>query len=198
MHSLFHRYLILLFILCFGLQIGAQKAKVVDYIYHLKKTDHQITIDGLIDESSWTTAQIASDFTLNAPIDNAPPAKNTEVKMLCDQENIYLLAVCYDDMNYVIQTLKRDGFGNSDEFAILIDPVGNKASGYGFGVNAMGAQTEVIISPKNVDFTWDNRWYSSVSRHDDRWIVEMKIPLKSIRYKENIKEWRDNFSRKES
>ncbi len=186
-----------LFIFCNSLQCIAQNSHSGDYIYHLTQTGEAIEIDGLGDEQSWKTAQVTSDFILNAPIDNVPPAKKTEVRMLCDKENIYLLAVCFDDPNYVIQTLKRDGYGNSDEFAVLIDPVGNKASGYGFGVNTMGAQSEVILSPKSVDFTWDNRWYSAVSRHPDKWIVEMKIPLKSIRYKENNKQWRINFQRRD-
>ena len=173
----------------------AQNSNTNNYIYYLKHTEEEILIDGLGDENVWKNADVASDFILNAPIDNAPPSRKTEVRLLSDNANIYLLATCYDDQNYVIQTLKRDGFGNSDEFAFLVDPVGNKASGYGFGVNAMGAQTEVILSPKSLDVTWDNRWYSAVSRHQDKWIVEMKIPLKSIRYKENIKEWRINFQR---
>ncbi len=175
----------------------AQNSNTNNYIYYLKHTEEEILIDGLGDENVWKNADVASDFILNAPIDNAPPSRKTEVRLLSDNANIYLLATCYDDQNYVIQTLKRDGFGNSDEFAFLVDPVGNKASGYGFGVNAMGAQTEVILSPKSLDVTWDNRWYSAVSRHQDKWIVEMKIPLKSIRYKENIKEWRINFQRRD-
>ena len=115
--------------------------------------------------------------------------------MLYDEANIYLLAICHDDQNYVIQTLKRDEFGRSDEFALLIDPVGKKANGFGFGVNAMGAQTEVLLSVGEADQSWDNRWYSAVSRHEDRWIVEMKIPLKSIRFKEENIKWRVNFGR---
>lgn len=91
---------------------------------------------------------VASDFILNAPIDNAPPSRKTEVRLLSDNANIYLLATCYDDQNYVIQTLKRDGFGNSDEFAFLVDPVGNKASGYGFGVNAMELRQRLFYLPK--------------------------------------------------
>jgi len=166
-----------------------------DFVYLLSKVTGEIKIDGIADESDWKTASIINTFVLNAPVDNAIPTQKTEVRLLFDASNIYVHAICYDDPNYIIQTLKRDAYGDSDEFSILIDPVGNKASGFGFGVNAMGAQTEVIISPEDADGSWDNRWYSGVTRHNDRWELEMKIPLKSIRFKENISEWRFNLSR---
>lgn len=174
----------------------AQNSNDTDFVYHLKKTSEVVRIDGIVDESGWMQADIINNFVLNAPIDNAPPDHSTSVRLLCDDDNLYMLAECYDDKNHVIQTLKRDGFsGDSDELAFLIDPVGNKANGYGFGVNAMGAQTEVILSPDENDASWDNRWYSAVKRLDDKWIVEMKIPLKSIRFKEDIKAWRFNIGR---
>ncbi len=185
---------------CFYLFLSglvSQNTNAADFRYLLTATGENINIDGVANEKSWMEAEVFSNFILNAPIDNVPPKRQTRVKMLCDKANLYVLAECDDDQNYVIQTLKRDGFGNSDEFAFLLDPVGNKASGYGFGVNVMGAQTEVIISPSNVDETWDNRWFSAVSKHSDKWVVEMKIPLKSIRYKEKITEWHINFARRD-
>ena len=36
---------------------------------------------------------------------------------------------------------------------------------------------------------WDNKWYSEVVRHPDKWVVEMAIPFKSFRYKSDISEW---------
>ncbi|MBK8517683.1 MAG: hypothetical protein IPL55_15790 [Saprospiraceae bacterium] len=185
---------ILLFI---SFLLSGQNNNDANYIYYLQKTALEIKIDGVAEESDWSKAQEVKDFILNAPVDNAAPKQITRVRMLCDDNNLYLLAVCYDDADYIIQTLKRDGFGNSDEFAVLIDPVGKKANGFGFGVNALGAQTEVILSPGNADGSWDNRWYSAVTRHSDQWVVEMKIPLKSIRFNENNTKWRVNFMRRD-
>jgi hypothetical protein len=185
----------LIVLFCSFFVLSAQNSNDKDFVYKLKKTSQAINIDGKADEEDWLLANEAKNFTLNQPLDVGSPKQNTVVKMLCDDANLYLLAVCYDDANYVIQTLKRDGFGNSDEFAILLDPVGKKANGFGFGVNAMGAQTEVLISNGNADISWDNRWYSAVSRYEDQWTIEMKIPLKSIRFNENNTAWRVNFGR---
>ncbi|MFZ1750166.1 MAG: DUF5916 domain-containing protein, partial [Saprospiraceae bacterium] len=181
-------------LLNFG-SIFSQSVVTSPPIYQLMYSDEPIDIDGLDSESIWKQTQIAADFILTSPVDNAKPSRNTEVRMVHDHTFLYVLATCFDDDDYIIQTLKRDAFGSSDEFAILIDPVGNKASGYGFGVNAMNAQSEVIISAANTDGSWDNRWYSAVTRHSDHWMVEMKIPLKSIRYKDDITDWRVNFVR---
>ncbi len=172
-----------------------QKTNDADFIYYLQKTTSEIKIDGIADESGWSEPKEAKDFILNAPIDTGKPKNETIVKMLFDDANLYVLAICYDDMHYVIQSLKRDVFENSDVFGIFIDPVGSKANGFGFGVNAMGAQSEAIFSPGSADGSWDNRWFSAVTRHAGKWIVEMKIPLKSIRFKDGNPNWRINLMR---
>ncbi len=175
--------------------LKAQHTNDSNFVYMLTKPS-SVIIDGKPDDPGWATAPEAKNFILNAPVDVGKPKNETIVKMLYDDANLYLLAICFDDSNYVIQTLKRDGFGNnSDEFAIFIDPVGSKANGFGFGVNAMGAQSEAIFSPGSADGSWDNRWFSAVTRHTDKWIVEMKIPLKSIRFKDGNPTWRFNLTR---
>ncbi len=181
-------------LLVIGNTHGQEKNSQV-HRYDLIQTTEEITIDGVPDEAIWAEAHVATDFVLNSPVDHAPPVKQTEVRMVYDAAHLYVLAICYGDEDYMIQTLKRDNFGNSDDFGVLIDPLGRKASGYGFGVNAMNAQTEVAISADGTDGSWDNRWFSAVTRHPDRWIVEMKIPLKSIRYQAQNKSWGLNFVR---
>ena len=46
-----------------------------------------------------------------------------------------------------------------------------------------------------VDLNWDNKWTSAVKTYDDKWVLEMAIPFKSIRYKKGITRWGINFSR---
>lgn len=192
-----NRSLILFIAILVTYAVRSQNTNEQTFIYQLKKTTGAANIDGNGDEKDWTLAQEAKDFILNAPVDIGRPKYETIVKMLCDDDNLYLLAICYDDSYYVTQTLKRDGFGNSDEFALLLDPVGKKANGFGFGINAMNAQTEVLLSTNDPDISWDNRWYSAVVRSEDKWVIEMKIPLKSIRFKKDNASWRVNFGRRD-
>ena len=188
-------YIFFLILAFTATDLFSQKANDAEFIYFLKKATSEIKIDAIADEPGWNEAIEAQNFILNAPIDTGKPKNETVVKILFDDANLYVLAICYDDMNYVIQSLKRDVFENSDVFGIFIDPVGSKANGFGFGVNAMGAQSEAIFSPGSADGSWDNRWFSAVIRHADRWIVEMKIPLKSIRFKDGNPTWRFNLMR---
>ena len=165
------------------------------YQYFISPHSGEIKIDGKLDEGVWSSVQVISDFWLQAPIDNERASLKTEVMMTYDKSKLYIAAICYDNNDYVIQTLKRDDFGESDEFAVVIDPVGKKTNGYGFGVNAEGAQTEVLVTAGGTDDSWDNRWTVKTTVEDDRWIVEMSIPFKTLRFEKNQTEWRVNFIR---
>jgi hypothetical protein len=164
---------------------------------HAKTTTEKIVIDGMSKEPIWKTIDPISDFTKNKPIDGILASNKTEIRLVSDDAALYVYAVCYDNQNLIINTLKRDNYGESDEFAILIDPQGQKTNGYGFGVNAYGAQTEVLLQTEDSDDGWDNKWYSAVQRYEDRWEVEISIPFKSLRYNAGAKNWKVNFIRSE-
>ncbi len=165
------------------------------YKYSMSSTDQKIIIDGELTEQIWSRVEVMQQFWLQAPVDNKRAEVKTEVRMTYDRENLYVAAVCYDNPPYVIQTLKRDNFGESDAFAIVLDPVGKKTNGYGFGVNVQGAQTEALIVPNGSDDSWDNKWSVSTHQYEDRWTVEMAIPFKSMRFDKDNKVWGVNFTR---
>ena len=161
-----------------------------------------ITIDGYLQEDDWKAAQPANSFWINYPSDNKKAEPATEVKVLFNDESLYIGAEIRGGKKPVIQTLKRDApFEESDAFAVIIDPTALKSLGYIFGVNAAGAPSEAIISAAQgafvepVDYSWDAKWFSAVSKTADGWAVEMHIPLKILRFKNNSNEWRINFLR---
>ncbi len=47
----------------------------------------------------------------------------------------------------------------------------------------------------SVDLNWDSKWISEVKRDKEKWVFEMALPFKSIRYKDGVTEWGINFSR---
>lgn len=167
----------------------------------IKKTNQKITINGILDEPIWSETETASDFQQNFPFDTSYAITRTEVKVTYDDNFLYIAAICYDslDGDYVIQTLKRDfSYPISDAFAVSIDPFNDKTSGFSFGVNPLGVQREGMIywgGGMGVTTNWDNKWFSEVKIEKYKWIVEMAIPFKTLRFKENIKEWGINFSR---
>lgn len=165
----------------------------------LPATD-KITIDGNLTEATWASASAATDFWLKYPIDNKKASKQTLVKMAYDETFVYLSAVCYDTSYYIIQSLKRDqqNFWANDAFGVFIDPVNQKSTGFVFVVSAFNVQSEGLSSASGRDgpnFSWDNKWFSATKRYDDRWIVEMAIPFKTLRFNPDNTVWGINFLR---
>jgi hypothetical protein len=161
----------------------------------------QIKIDGVLDEEAWLKAEPSSDFWQNFPSDTAHAITKTIVKLSFDKDFIYVAAECFDDQpqkNFVITSLRRDFSTTSDFFQIVIDPFRDKLNGFVFGVNPLGVQQEGMISfGVDIDWGWDNKWFSEVTRTEDRWIVEMAIPLKTLRFESGSEEWGVNFLRSE-
>jgi len=163
----------------------------------VKSTNQKIEIDGQANEEVWASTPKHSDFYMQAPVDGKIAEQKTEVQLTSNSEALYLFATCYDDPNYVIQTLKRDNFGEDDAFFIVIDAVNQKSNGYGFGVNALGAMTEVLVTDGDVDNSWDNRWKVVTVNYETHWTVEMEIPFKTLRFESGKKQWGVNFGRVE-
>lgn len=167
----------------------------------IKKVHGEITLDGILNEKDWLEAAIASDFFQNFPADTSFATTKTEVKMTFDDNNIYVAAICHDALpgNYVVQSLKRDfSYPISDAFALFIDPFNDKQNGFSFAVSPVGVQREGLIQGGGsfgVTTSWDNKWFSTVKKYEDKWIVEMAIPFKTIRFSNTQTNWGINFGR---
>jgi len=156
-----------------------------------------ITIDGRLDETIWSTLPRHGDFYQQSPLDGILAEKETIVQVTYDENYLYIAASLYDDANYVINTLKRDNFGDEDAFAVAIDPQNQNSNGFVFGVNTQGALTEALIAGDDADDGWDNKWKAATQTYTDRWTVEMAIPFKTLRFKSDNKAWGINFYREE-
>ena len=179
-------------------QVFSQKINA-DYRITIKKTSQPVIVDGVADDLAWQDADVAKDFYNVLPMDTSFSRAKTEVKMAFDDENIYLIAICYHALpgRYYVESLKRDWqFGNNDNFIFFMDPFDDQINGFTFGANASGAQWDGIeYEGSRVSLSWDNKWTSEVKSYDDRYVFEMSLPFKSIRYKKGITEWGINFSR---
>lgn len=169
----------------------------------IRKTAVAITLDGVLDEQAWKDAQPATDFFLNYPVDTTHAEFQTEARVTFDDHFFYVSFVCYDDKTpNVVQSLRRDfDFDTNDNMGVFMGPYNDAINGFYFMTTPMGVQAEGTISSGGADGdgsyndTWDNKWYSKVVRHDDRWIAEIAIPFKSFRYKGDVDEWNITFLR---
>jgi hypothetical protein len=171
-----------------------------EYQVQAKKATSPIKIDGKLEEEDWTMADAARDFHMKWPNDVGRPKRQTQVKVLFDDSNIYFAIVAADTNFYVAQTLKRDqGLYESDAVSIAIDPVNQRTNGFIFSITPYNVQTEDLVNvgqpDEELNFSWDNKWYSATSRHEGFWIAEIAIPFKTLRFKEGNTRWGLNILR---
>jgi len=153
---------------------------------NVRRAEGVVKLDGFLDEPSWNKDNpAASRFKLNFPNDTAFSKWQTEVYATFDDNFLYFGAVCYQKRSdYTIQSLRRDfGPGTTDVLNILLGPAKDGLNGMAFGISPYNVQREALIdNGANLSFEWDNKWYSAVQNYDDRWVVEIAIPFKTLRY----------------
>ena len=177
------------------------------FSYSQKKTlkavliNDRIIVDGNLDEPQWQTAPIAKDFFMFAP-DNGKEVekgKETEVKILYDNEAIYIGAILYDaEPSKILKELTlRDDQGTSDNFGVFINGFNDGQQDFRFFCTASGTQLDCLATDTNgEDFSWDAIWLSKAKITNKGWVVEMKIPYAALRFSNNkIQTWGINFVR---
>src|SRR4030095_5376478 len=107
------------------------------------RTAERIILDGRLDEESWRTATPESDFIQLRPNNGAPAREQTEVRILYDDENIYVGVVCFDsDPDAItLNSVQRDfPTFESDGVTVVFDSLHDRRSGFSFTTNAAGAK----------------------------------------------------------
>lgn len=188
----------LFFVLLTSFLSMAQK-KNESFRLHIKKTTSPIVIDGIADDAAWKNTEKADDFFMVLPMDNRKATEKSEIRMAYDDKNIYLIAIFFNNTKgqNIVESLRRDfSFGKNDNFLLFLDPFNNQTTGFSFGSNAAGAQWDgTMFGGSSIDLNWDSKWISKVVSDEDKWVFEMAVPFKSIRYKDGVREWGINFSR---
>lgn len=156
-----------------------------------------LKIDGQLDEPAWIGAVPATDFVQLEPIVDAPPTARTEVKVIYDNEGLYIGAHLYQDPSTILKELSpRDSKNNTDWFAVTLDSYASGVNGFAFIVTAAGVQQDQSLTGGNGDNNWNAVWESSVSMVDDGWIVEMKLPYAALRFPDQKEQvWNIQFGR---
>jgi Domain of unknown function (DUF5916)/Carbohydrate family 9 binding domain-like len=200
---------------CLTLVATAQQGTNPERSYNISKTTEPINIDGILSESIWSKVPVTEGFWMSYPVDDrvADEHMQTEVRMASDDQYLYISAVCFGPEDYVIKTLKRDKeFWDGDGFGVVIDPVNEQTNGFVFGINPAGVQTEYLVTGqtgrrsepepgqtlKGFNVAWDNKWFSEVTSHPDKWVVEIAIPFKTLRFDEDKSNWGINFFRRDA
>jgi hypothetical protein len=149
-----------------------------------QSTTESIIVDGLINEQAWITDSIlpliSSCLSLITGTDQYQ--QETEVKVLYDNEAIYISAMLYDNEPNKIQKeiTNRDVFGVSDHFSVSINGFNDGQQDFRFFVSAANIQMDCLQKERR--FSWDAIWESKATITDFGWVVEMKIPYAALRF----------------
>lgn len=170
-----------------------------DFKLTIKPAKMTIKLDGVMDEAAWTTVNAVTDFKKKFPTDIGAAKKQTEVKVLYDDKNIYFGFKVYDSGTAITKSLKRDvGHDGMDGVGIILDPTNQQTNGFYFVLSTLNVQSEDQLSGSSSDginYSWDSKWFSMTKEYGDYWIAEIAIPFKSIRYDAENKNWGVNFVR---
>ncbi len=151
-----------------------------------KRTDTPPVIDGVLDDAAWSNGPIVNaPFILNSPVYGDVQQQKTEVWLTYDSKNIYIAFLCVDDPQQIIGTMtKRDNILNEDWVGVDLDTMGTRQTTYEHAINPMGIQADLINSVsggESLDPDWV--WYSAGKITKEGYIVEIRLPLKSLKYK---------------
>lgn len=167
-------------------EISADPLKTAEAV----KTDARIRIDGTPDENGWNNAAATTGFRQLEPDEGQAASESTLVRILYDDEAIYIGFWCYDtEPDKIIKQLtRRDRPTESDRVAVKIDSHHDHQTAYYFSINAAGVLRDVLIfNNSESDGSWDAVWEADAKMMTWGWSAEFKIPYSALRFSESEK-----------
>ena len=158
----------------------------------------ELSIDGQLNEAAWLLAPVAADFTQLAPNPGNKSRQHTEVKVLYDDEFMYVGAIMHDSApdSILSQLSARDQLENTDFFGFWISSFRDGINAFEFFVTPAGIQLDAQVSTFGEDFNWNAVWQCNTSITENGWIAEFKIPYSALRFPDQEEQiWDVNFTR---
>lgn len=160
----------------------------------------EISLDGYLDEQAWDLAIPATNFVQRRPNPGAASAERTEVRILFDDENLYVGFTCFDSepSRIAVNDLEEDfDFRGSDGVTLAFDSLHDLRSAFLFITNPAGAKGDAQVSVTGLNMDWDGVWDVRTSQNDEGWIAEFVIPFKTLRFSLSLsQEWGLNLNRR--
>jgi hypothetical protein len=157
------------------------------------------TVDGVLDETSWSRAALIEDLHQVFPEEYATPTQPTQVRVFYTQDALYVGARMIEpDAERITGRVLRQGqsLDADDVFAVILDPYLDRRNGYRFEVNPNSVRWEGLFQNIiEVESNWDGIWEARARRDDDGWTAEIRIPFQSLSFNPASSSWGVNFNR---
>jgi hypothetical protein len=189
---------ILLALLCSPLLFSQQPE---DFEVRAVRAAEPITVDGILDDSVWQSAEVIDNLTQREPQEGEPATELTEIRILYDDEYLYIGVLCFDSQpdQVVASEMRRDApLQDNDYFEIYLDTYHDHRNAAYFMTNPLGARRDALIREEGsrINWDWDGLWYSKTQRDKRGWTIEIAIPFYTLRFKTSEKQiWGINFGR---
>ena len=158
-----------------------------------------IELDGNLSDPAWATAAPVTGFSQRDPHEGAPATERTEVRVLYDDNALYVGARMYDASPDSVraQLARRDRITSSDRFLVFLDCYHDRRTGFYFGINAAGTLYDGTLYNDDWDSdTWDGVWEGKAVRDSLGWSAELRIPYSQLRFqRQREHRWGINFKR---
>lgn len=157
-------------------------------------------IDGDVSDPVWAKAEVIDNFIQKAPNPGQPATERTEVRILYDNDNLYIGFYNFDsNPSAIIATaMERDGqLQAADSVALYIDPGQTRRNAYNFEVGASGGRADQLELNNTQELDqWNTIWAARAKRVSDGWTAEISIPFRDLSFEPGQTTWGFDVSRR--
>ena len=158
-------------------------------------------LDGQLKEQAWSRSDSIATLTMIEPSEGDKPSQETIVKVLANPDALVFGFRCLDKNpeNIVAFSKVRDAeLRREDHIRFILDTFMDERSGYIFAVNPYGARYDALISDQREgeNKNWDTVWEAKTVIGPHGWSAEIRIPIKSLSFKKELKIWGFNVERR--
>jgi hypothetical protein len=145
-------------------------------------------VDGALDDPAWARAPVISDFVQKVPTEGAAPSVATEVRLLYDDQSLYVGArLRRSDPGAIRMSItRRDGESDAEVFTVSLDPYLDRRTAYSFSVSSGGVRGDAYHSQDSEDSgrepQFDPVWSARARIDADGWTAELRIPFSQLRF----------------
>ena len=187
----------------------------------IPRIEETAVIDGRLDEPAWSKAARLGGFSEYQPVDGQRASERTEVLIWFSPKALHVGIIAYDSVPGSVRATSadRDNIANEDWVRIYLDTFNDRRRAFIFGVNPLGVQEDGVqteggfsaggrggmgggafggnMMAGQVDLSPDYQFDSKGRVTDEGYVVEVRIPFKSLRYPGTTPlRWGINISRK--
>lgn len=180
-------------------------------------------VDGVPSESAWQAAPPLADFVQREPADGQPASEPTELRILFDDDALYVAVWAYDSRADAIvpgEAIRDYELTDTDAVLMVFDTYDDQQNGFVFGTTPTGIEYDGQVAAQGggggfflggggnpqrrfqagagggFNKNWDGSWNVAASRDDEGWYAEFRIPFSTLRYGSATDTWGFNVSRR--